>query len=181
MRLVLVSSKRSSWAKSFSPCVTLLLIIVLFLFDKEIKLSNVLKCTNWTGSWVHCGYHLTTSIVVPPLLSLPYAHASLGWMPWIFCLVISALVTIYSYNWISLVCLNTMLIGLSLPQVQRHGWRYFRYEHYFSYPNFRPIIWLYKWSNFHTHNIQKKIEYDYQNIQLEYIVVIWVYMTPICP
>ncbi|KAM1342356.1 hypothetical protein EV2_006865 [Malus domestica] len=32
------------------------------------------------GSWVHCGYHLTTSIVAPPLLSLPYAFTFLGCM-----------------------------------------------------------------------------------------------------
>ncbi|KAA8550239.1 hypothetical protein F0562_001923 [Nyssa sinensis] len=55
------------------------------------------------GSWVQSGYHLTTSIVAPPLLSLPFAFASLGWTAGIFCLVIAALVTFYSYNFISLV------------------------------------------------------------------------------
>ncbi|KAK7257642.1 hypothetical protein RIF29_31761 [Crotalaria pallida] len=55
------------------------------------------------GSWVHCGYHLTTSIVAPTLLSLPYAFTFLGWTAGIFCLVIGALVTFYSYNLISLV------------------------------------------------------------------------------
>ncbi|KAH7542049.1 hypothetical protein FEM48_Zijuj02G0032200 [Ziziphus jujuba var. spinosa] len=55
------------------------------------------------GSWVHCGYHLTTSIVAPPLLSLPYAFTFLGWTAGILCLVIGALVTFYSYNLISLV------------------------------------------------------------------------------
>ncbi|RDY08014.1 GABA transporter 1, partial [Mucuna pruriens] len=55
------------------------------------------------GSWMHCGYHLTTSIVGPPLLSLPYAFTFLGWTGGIFCLVIGALVTFYSYNLISLV------------------------------------------------------------------------------
>ncbi|XP_027343524.1 GABA transporter 1-like isoform X2 [Abrus precatorius] len=55
------------------------------------------------GSWMHCGYHLTTSIAGPPLLSLPYAFTFLGWTGGIFCLVIGALVTFYSYNLISLV------------------------------------------------------------------------------
>ncbi|KAL3752373.1 hypothetical protein ACJRO7_013083 [Eucalyptus globulus] len=55
------------------------------------------------GSWLHCGYHLTTSIVAPALLSLPYAFTFLGWAGGIICLVIGALVTFYSYNLISLV------------------------------------------------------------------------------
>ncbi|KAL5226267.1 hypothetical protein ABZP36_014532 [Zizania latifolia] len=55
------------------------------------------------GSWLHCGYHLTTSIVGPPLLSLPFAFASLGWAAGLTCLVIGAAVTFYSYNLISLV------------------------------------------------------------------------------
>ncbi|KAH7542051.1 hypothetical protein FEM48_Zijuj02G0032400 [Ziziphus jujuba var. spinosa] len=55
------------------------------------------------GSWVHCGYHLTTSIVAPPLLSLPYAFTFLGWTGGILCLVIGTLVTFHSYNLISLV------------------------------------------------------------------------------
>ncbi|KAL6328198.1 hypothetical protein AAG906_034341 [Vitis piasezkii] len=44
------------------------------------------------GSWWHCGYHLTTSIVAPALLSLPF-----------FCLTMAALVTFYSYNLLSVV------------------------------------------------------------------------------
>lgn len=55
------------------------------------------------GSWVHCGYHLTSSIVAPPLLSLPYAFTFLGWTAGILCLLIGTLVTFYSYNLISLV------------------------------------------------------------------------------
>lgn len=55
------------------------------------------------GSWLHCGYHLTNSIVCPPLLSLPYAFTFLGWETGILCLAIAALVTFYSYNSISLV------------------------------------------------------------------------------
>lgn len=55
------------------------------------------------GSWLHCGYHLTTSIVAPPLLSLPFAFASLGWSAGMICLVVGAVVTFYSYNLISRV------------------------------------------------------------------------------
>ncbi|GJU47744.1 GABA transporter 1-like protein [Tanacetum coccineum] len=55
------------------------------------------------GSWWHSGYHLTTSIVAPPLLSLPFAFASLGWTAGVLSLVIGAIVTFYSYNLISLV------------------------------------------------------------------------------
>ncbi|XP_020984894.2 GABA transporter 1-like [Arachis duranensis] len=55
------------------------------------------------GSWVHCGYHLTTSIVAPPLLSLPFAFTFLGWTAGILFLVIAAVVTFYNYNLISLV------------------------------------------------------------------------------
>jgi hypothetical protein len=46
---------------------------------------------------------LTTSIVAPALLSLPFAFASLGWAAGTICLVIAAAVTFYSYNLISLV------------------------------------------------------------------------------
>ncbi|MED6132926.1 Sodium- and chloride-dependent GABA transporter 1 [Stylosanthes scabra] len=55
------------------------------------------------GSWIHCGYHLTTSIVAPPLLSLPFAFTFLGWTAGILFLVITAVITFYNYNLISLV------------------------------------------------------------------------------
>jgi len=58
---------------------------------------------DFAGSWMHCGYHLTTSIVAPTLLSLPYAFSFLGWTAGILSLVIGALVTFYSYNLISRV------------------------------------------------------------------------------
>ncbi|XP_045786909.1 GABA transporter 1-like [Trifolium pratense] len=63
------------------------------------------------GSWVHCGYHLTTSIVAPALLSLPYAFTMLGWTAGIFCLVIAAMVTFYSYNLLSLVLEHQAQLG----------------------------------------------------------------------
>ncbi|KAK4255195.1 hypothetical protein QN277_008221 [Acacia crassicarpa] len=55
------------------------------------------------GSWVHCGYHLTTSIVAPTLLSLPYAFTFLGWTGGIICLVVAAAASFYNYNLLSLV------------------------------------------------------------------------------
>ncbi|XP_022752614.1 GABA transporter 1-like [Durio zibethinus] len=63
------------------------------------------------GSWVHCGYHLTTSIVAPALLSLPFAFTFLGWAAGILCLVIGALVTFYSYNLLSLVLEHHAQLG----------------------------------------------------------------------
>ncbi|XP_027084345.1 GABA transporter 1 [Coffea eugenioides] len=63
------------------------------------------------GSWMHCGYHLTTSIVAPPLLSLPFAFASLGWAAGVISLVIGAAVTFYSYNLISLVLEHHAQLG----------------------------------------------------------------------
>lgn len=63
------------------------------------------------GSWKHCGYHLTTSIVAPSLLSLPYAFTFLGWEAGIFCLVIGALVSFYSYNLLSLVLEHQAHLG----------------------------------------------------------------------
>uniref|UniRef100_A0A7N0SVY3 Amino acid transporter transmembrane domain-containing protein n=1 Tax=Kalanchoe fedtschenkoi TaxID=63787 RepID=A0A7N0SVY3_KALFE len=55
------------------------------------------------GSWIHCGYHLTTSIVAPALLSLPYAFMFLGWTAGILSLVVGAAVSFYSYNLLSMV------------------------------------------------------------------------------
>ncbi|KAJ4978085.1 hypothetical protein NE237_008865 [Protea cynaroides] len=55
------------------------------------------------GSWLHCGYHLTTAIVAPPVLSLPYAIASLGWIGGVVFLMVATMGTFYSYNLVSLV------------------------------------------------------------------------------
>ncbi|WOL15676.1 GABA transporter 1-like isoform X1 [Canna indica] len=63
------------------------------------------------GSWLHCGYHLTTSIVAPALLSLPFAFASLGWGPGLLCLITGAVVTFYSYTLLSLVLEHHAQLG----------------------------------------------------------------------
>ncbi|XP_077230889.1 GABA transporter 1-like [Tasmannia lanceolata] len=63
------------------------------------------------GSWIHCGYHLTTSIVAPALLSLPFALGSLGWVAGVLSLTIGALVTFYSYNLLSFVLEHHAQLG----------------------------------------------------------------------
>ncbi|GLT75324.1 hypothetical protein SLA2020_470580 [Shorea laevis] len=63
------------------------------------------------GSWLHGGYHLTTSIVGPVIFSLPYALALLGWVPGIICLALAALVTFYSYNLLSVVLEHHAQLG----------------------------------------------------------------------
>ncbi|KAL3686211.1 hypothetical protein R1sor_004233 [Riccia sorocarpa] len=51
----------------------------------------------------HAGFHLTTSIAGPTLLSLPYAFAGLGWEYGPIMVVLGALVTFYAYNLLSVV------------------------------------------------------------------------------
>lgn len=63
------------------------------------------------GTWLHCGYHLTTSIVAPALLSLPFAFAALGWVAGVVCLVMGAAITFYSYNLLSLVLEHHAQLG----------------------------------------------------------------------
>ncbi|XP_062146592.1 probable GABA transporter 2 [Alnus glutinosa] len=55
------------------------------------------------GEWWHAGYHLTTAIVGPPILTLPYAFKGLGWGLGFFCLTVMAAVTFYSYYLMSRV------------------------------------------------------------------------------
>ncbi|XP_076905882.1 GABA transporter 1-like [Bidens hawaiensis] len=55
------------------------------------------------GSWLHCGYHLTTAIVAPALLSLPFALALLGWEGGVAVLALAGVITFYSYKLLSLV------------------------------------------------------------------------------
>ncbi|KAG9132893.1 hypothetical protein Leryth_014825 [Lithospermum erythrorhizon] len=55
------------------------------------------------GEWWHAGYHLTTAIVGPTILTLPYAFRGLGWVFGLFCLTVMGVVTFYSYYLMSLV------------------------------------------------------------------------------
>ncbi|KAK8536083.1 hypothetical protein V6N13_104679 [Hibiscus sabdariffa] len=55
------------------------------------------------GSSLHCGYHLTTSIVGPVIFSFPFAFSLLGWAPGLVITALQALLSFYSYNLLSLV------------------------------------------------------------------------------
>ncbi|KAI4383763.1 hypothetical protein MLD38_009565 [Melastoma candidum] len=78
--------------------------------DKDLD-AGALFVLKSKGSWIHCGYHLTTSIVAPALLSLPYAFSLLGWVGGVVFLVVGALVTFYSYNLLSLVLEHHAQLG----------------------------------------------------------------------
>ncbi|KAL5718302.1 Sodium- and chloride-dependent GABA transporter 1 [Ranunculus cassubicifolius] len=71
--------------------------------SKEELDAGALFVLKSRGSWLHCGYHLCTSIVAPALLSLPFAFAFLGWIAGVLFLIIGASVTFYAYNLLSLV------------------------------------------------------------------------------
>ncbi|XP_020539512.1 probable GABA transporter 2 isoform X2 [Jatropha curcas] len=53
--------------------------------------------------WWHAGFHLTTAIVGPTVLTLPYAFRGLGWGLGFLCLTVMGVVTFYSYYLMSKV------------------------------------------------------------------------------
>lgn len=55
------------------------------------------------GQWWHAGFHLTTAIVGPTILTLPYAFRGLGWALGLLCLTIMGIVTFYAYYLMSKV------------------------------------------------------------------------------
>ncbi|KAL5747640.1 hypothetical protein ACOSP7_024651 [Xanthoceras sorbifolium] len=55
------------------------------------------------GEWWHAGFHLTTAIVGPTILTLPYVFRGLGWGLGCICLTVMGLVTFYSYYLMSRV------------------------------------------------------------------------------
>ncbi|KAL4385248.1 hypothetical protein GQ457_15G008880 [Hibiscus cannabinus] len=55
------------------------------------------------GKWWHAGFHLTTAIVGPTILTLPYAFRGMGWGLGFLCLTVMGCVTFYSYYLMSLV------------------------------------------------------------------------------
>ncbi|KAK9079752.1 hypothetical protein SSX86_001425 [Deinandra increscens subsp. villosa] len=55
------------------------------------------------GEWYHAGFHLTTAIVGPSILTLPYAFRGLGWGVGFCCLSVMGVVTFYSYYLMSRV------------------------------------------------------------------------------
>ena len=52
---------------------------------------------------MHAGYHLTTAIAGPSLLTLPYAISFLGWGPGLLTLTIAGAVSSYAYCLLSKV------------------------------------------------------------------------------
>ncbi|KAF3524257.1 hypothetical protein F2Q69_00048778 [Brassica cretica] len=55
------------------------------------------------GEWWHAGFHLTTAIVGPTILTLPYAFRGLGWWLGFVCLTTMGLITFYAYYLMSKV------------------------------------------------------------------------------
>lgn len=55
------------------------------------------------GEWYHAGYHLTTAIVGPTVLALPFAFSGMGWVLGFFSLFVMGAVTFYAYYLMSLV------------------------------------------------------------------------------
>ncbi|CAM6001656.1 unnamed protein product [Sphagnum balticum] len=64
---------------------------------------GTLKVLESKGTWLHAGYHLTTAIAAPSLLSLPYAFSFLGWAPGLLAITICGLVSSYAYCLLSQV------------------------------------------------------------------------------
>eukprot|EP00249_Psilotum_nudum_P004633 c18135_g1_i2 orf=321-1706(-) len=70
------------------------------------------------GTWLHAGYHLTSSTASPALLSLPYAMAGLGWVPGLVALGMGATISFYSY----------CLLSSVLEEMERRGHRFIRFR-----------------------------------------------------
>ncbi|KAF6173010.1 hypothetical protein GIB67_006386 [Kingdonia uniflora] len=70
------------------------------------------------GNWRHAGFHLTTAIVGPTILTLPYAFRGLGWGLGFFCLTVMGVVTFYSY----------FLMSKVLEHCEKEGRRHIRFR-----------------------------------------------------
>jgi len=82
----------------------------MYLF--EINLFTIwFGCVYFVGSWLHCGYHLTTSIVGPVILTLPFSFTLLGWFGGVIWLVLAGVITFYSYNLLSIVLEHHAQLG----------------------------------------------------------------------
>ena len=57
----------------------------------------------FAGTWWHAGFHLTTAIVGPTVLTLPYALRGMGWALGLTLLSAMAAVTLYEYSLMSRV------------------------------------------------------------------------------
>ncbi|KAJ7189578.1 hypothetical protein O6H91_08G108600 [Diphasiastrum complanatum] len=87
-------------------------------FQKTKLDAGALFVLESKGNWVHAGYHLTTSIAGPGILSLPFAFATLGWGAGMFALLLAAAVTFYGYTLLSKV----------LEEREAKGRRHLRYR-----------------------------------------------------
>lgn len=72
---------------------------------------------NSKGTWTHAAYHLTSSTAGPPLLSLPFAMADLGWGPGVVALALGAAVSYYA-------CYS---LSLAMEHLEHKGKRSLRY------------------------------------------------------
>ncbi|KAL2648616.1 hypothetical protein AAZV13_05G183500 [Glycine max] len=70
------------------------------------------------GEWWHAGFHLTTAIVGPTILTLPYAFRGLGWGLGFMCLTVMGIVTFYSY----------FLMSKVLDHCEKSGRRHIRFR-----------------------------------------------------
>lgn len=86
-----------------------------------IKDGGALFVLESKGNWKHAGFHLSTSIVAPALLSLPYAMKGLGWAPGFLALIIGAVVSFYAYMRISKVLEQAELEGHRLLRFRDMG------------------------------------------------------------
>ncbi|XP_008776770.1 probable GABA transporter 2 [Phoenix dactylifera] len=70
------------------------------------------------GTWWHAGFHLTTAIVGPTILTLPYALRGMGWILGLVSLTTAAAVTFYAY----------LLMSKVLDHCERQGRRHIRFR-----------------------------------------------------
>eukprot|EP00250_Pteridium_aquilinum_P002275 c12474_g1_i1 orf=146-1282(+) len=69
------------------------------------------------GTWLHAGYHLTSATAGTPLLALPYAMTSLGWIPGLIALTVAAVVSFFACYFLS----------LTVEKLEAEGKRCFRF------------------------------------------------------
>lgn len=72
----------------------------------------------FSGKWYHAGSHLTTAIVGPTILTLPYAFRGMGWVLGLVSLTVITAVTFYAY----------LLMSKVLDHCERNGKRHIRFR-----------------------------------------------------
>jgi amino acid permease len=70
------------------------------------------------GTWWHAGFHLTTAIVGPTVLTLPYALRGMGWVLGLAMFTAVAVVTFYAY----------FLVSKVLDHCEAQGRRHIRFR-----------------------------------------------------